>query len=77
MMSARGRQRTCPHRRRWESYVATLSLTEPAERAAVQAAQHRLQHAMRQRGEAELDLFLVATCCTVAFGMGSMRGAAV
>jgi len=57
MSSARGRQSTCPHQRRWESYVTTLSLTEPAKRAAIQAAEHRLQHAMRQRGEAELDLY--------------------
>jgi len=44
MSSARGRQSTCPHQRRWESYVTTLSLTEPAKRAAIQAAEHRLQH---------------------------------
>eukprot|EP00873_Tetraselmis_striata_P037360 jgi/Tetstr1/457624/TSEL_044191.t1 len=44
------------HQRLWESYVATLSMVEPAKRAAVQAAERRLRHAMRQRGEAELDL---------------------
>lgn len=44
------------HQRSWESWVATLSLTDAAEQAAVAAAKHRLEAAMRDRETTELDL---------------------